>query len=150
MVKIEHKVQVLPSNNPGHEMQQTLQVDDVKFLRLRRGPRYCLALLVESEGILSSPFWSVEQALLAIGYKGDDPLPFETEVFDAVPQVAMPNGFSLFVRSNRKRSVQGVVVWGPSGLLPIVFSTVRDAQTAATRSSKLLISTAQRDRQPPR
>ena len=119
-------------------MDHMLQVDDIKFLRLRRGPRYCLALLVESKGILSCPFWSVEQALLAMGYNADDPPPYETEVFDAVPHAPMPSGFSLFVRSNRKRSVQGVVVWGPEGLLPAVFSTVGDAQTAATRSSSLL------------
>ena len=138
MVEIEKQVRVLPPDDHRHDMEPMHQVDDVKFLRLRRGPRYCLALLVESEGILPSPFWSVEQALLAIAYRGDYPPPFETEVFDAMPHVPMPSGFSLFVRSNRKRSIQGAVVWGPEGLFPAVFPTVRDAQAAASPSPSIV------------
>jgi hypothetical protein len=107
---------------------------DITFLRLSKGPRYCLALKVKGQGVLSAPFWSVEQGLMACGYAINDPPPYETEVFGAMPHFSMPIGFSLFVRSSRKRVVRGAVVWGPDGLLATVFASLADAQTAAFRS----------------
>jgi hypothetical protein len=123
----------IPNSSPNiiADRRSILLVNDITFLRLSKGPRYCLALRVECEGILSGPFWSVEQGLLASGYALDDPPPFEIEVFSAMPHLPMPIGFSLFVRSSRKRIVQGVVVWAPEGILPSMFASVGDAQSAA-------------------
>ena len=104
-----------------------------KLLRLARGKRDVIAVQDQSGEIEPHPYWEETQAFFARGTPIEQWEQVATEVFTQVFPDALPSGFSVFVRMERRNICLGVVLWRGAVIYPFIFPTLEDALSAATQ-----------------
>lgn len=105
-----------------------------RLLRLQFRGRYTLAVMNVRGTVLPTLFWSMDQALLASGLHEDLWDSVETEIFSLILDADVARGHRLFAVQRRRGSVSRVVVWGPRGMLPVIYDSLTDAEKGAAVS----------------
>lgn len=100
-------------------------------LRLRKGSRHVIALLLADGTIPAAPFWSEAQAASAYGLAFSQWSSLPTEVFAEIHLDTIPPEISIFARSTRRGRVEGVILWTRDGIFPKMLGSVEDAIIAA-------------------
>jgi hypothetical protein len=98
-----------------------------KLLRLRQGSRYVVAVQMHDGTISPRPFWNETQALAAVGAPARTWSLIPIEVYSEHHREDVPDDAALFIRSTRRGSLQGIVVWSRSGIHPTILNSLHDA-----------------------
>lgn len=104
-----------------------------KLLRLARGKRYVIAVQDQNGEIEPHPYWEETQAFFARRTPVEHWEQVRTEVFTQVFPQALPEGYSVFVRMERRNICLGVVLWRGAVIYPLMFSTLEEAISAAVQ-----------------
>ncbi|QCL77317.1 hypothetical protein CFBP5499_28150 (plasmid) [Agrobacterium tumefaciens] len=102
-----------------------------KILRLRKGSRHVVALLLADGTVPAAPFWSEAQAASAYGLAFSQWSSLPTEVFAEIHLDTIPPEISIFARSTRRGRVEGAILWTKDGIFPKILGSVADAIIAA-------------------
>lgn len=102
-----------------------------KILRLRKGSRHVIALLLADGSVSAAPFWSEAQAASAYGLAFSQWSSLPTEVFAERHLDSIPPEISIFARSTRRGRVEGAILWTKDGIFPKIMDSVADAIMAA-------------------
>ncbi|NTA84194.1 hypothetical protein G6L13_27335 [Agrobacterium tumefaciens] len=108
-----------------------------KLLRLSRGKRYVIAVQDQNGEIEPHPYWEETQAFFARRTPVEQWEGVRTEVFKQVFPEALPEGYSAFVRMERRNVCLGVVLWRGAVIYPLMFSTLEEAISAAVQDERV-------------
>ncbi len=100
------------------------------ILRLRKGNRHVIALLLADGTLTPAPFWSEAQAASACDLAFNQWSSLPTEVFSEIHLDGIQPEISIFARATRRGRVERLILWTKDGIFPRILATVADAVEA--------------------